>query len=299
MEITTGRTIRWIAGLTGTALIAAVGYTALRLSSGEEVRRAAEPRDASPQPRVKADGPPGIEEVIAAAAAIAEDTPAGRLVAAARAGNAERVRELLAEGIPPGAEESKNGHRALHQAAASGKIEVVEVLLDAGAEVDALDGAGLTALMRAAGAASVSAGRRLLDAGAEVNARSEPAGETALTRLASGLVMRHFQGSAGAADATRQNAEPEFARMLFERGADPNLSPAGSDGERAPDSPLKMLAVTQNAELLTLFVEHGARADQDPDLALLAMMPGPIGDALRIAIANAPEPAPAEKPATH
>ena len=114
MEITTGRTIRWIAGLTATALIAAVGYTALRLSSGEEVRRAAEPRDASPQPRVKADGPPGIEQVIAAAAAIAEDTPAGRLVAAARAGNAERVRELLAEGIPPDAEESKNGHRALH-----------------------------------------------------------------------------------------------------------------------------------------------------------------------------------------
>ena len=297
MEITTGRTIRWIAGLTATALIAAVGYTALRLSSGEEVRRAAEPRDASPQPRVKADGPP-IEEVIAAAAAIAEDTPAGRLVAAARAGNAERVRELLAEGIPPDAEESKNGHRALHQAAASGKIEVVEVLLDAGAEVDALDGAGMTALMRAAVPAAVPVGKRLLAGGAEVNARSA-SGATALTQVVGGLVMRHFQGSAGPADATRQNAEPEFARMLFERGADPNLSPAGSDGEKAPDSLLKLLAVTQNAELLTLFVEHGARADQDPDLARLAMMPGPIGEALRTAIANAPEPAPAEKPATH
>ena len=298
MEITTGRTIRWIAGLTATALIAAVGYTALQLGGGEEVRRSDKHGDTDPKFPLKLHAPPGLEEALEAEATIAEDTPAGRLVAAARAGDAERVRQLLAEGIAPDVEEPKNGHRALHQAAEAGEIEAVEVLLDAGAEVDALDGAGMTALMRAAVPAAVPVGKRLLAGGAEVNARSA-SGETALTQVVGGLVMRHFQGSAGPADATRQNAEPEFARMLFERGADPNLSPAGSDGEKAPDSLLKLLAVTQNAELLTLFVEHGARADQDPDLALLAMMPGPIGDALRTAIANAPEPAPAEKPATH
>ena len=286
MEITTGRTIRWIAGLTATALIAAVGYTALQLGGGEEVRRSDKHGDTDPKFPLKLHAPPGLEEVLEAEATIAEDTPAGRLVAAARAGDAERVRQLLAEGIAPDVEEPKNGHRALHQAAEAGEIEAVEVLLDAGAEVDALDGAGMTALMRAAVPAAVPVGKRLLAGGAEVNARSA-SGETALTQVVGGSFKRHLLGGASEAAA----AELEFARMLLDRGADPNLS-------SGKDSPLKVLAVAQKAELLALLVERGARVAGDPELQMLGMLPGPIGEALRAAISDAPETKPADKPTT-
>ena len=274
--------LRWIAALAGAALIATVAYAALRLGSAPvaEAHAPIEPEADRPGTRFEVHAPPGLEESIAAAAAVAEDTPEGQLVLAAREGRVERVRELLAQGIPPNAPESRNGHRALHQAAEAGRREVVEVLLEHGADPRGRDGNGYTPLMWAAQAASVEVGRRLLDAGAEVDDSSDT-GETALTQLVGGSFHRQIQGSA--VGAPGPEAELEFARMLFDRGADPNLySETGS--------PLKVLAVAQNAALLELFVEHGARTDSDPELAMLAMLPGPVGQALQAASAPRTEP---------
>lgn len=279
--------LRWIAALAGAALIATVAYAALRLGSSPvaEAHAPIEPEAKPPGARFEVHAPPGLEESIAAAAAVAEDTPEGQLVLAAREGRVERVRELLAQGIPPDAPESKNGHRALHQAAEAGQREVVELLLAHGADPTGRDGNGHTPLMWAAQAASVEVGERLLDAGAEVNDRSDT-GETPLTQLVGGSFHRQIQGSA--AGAPGPEAELEFARMLFDRGADPNLySETGS--------PLKVLAVAQNAALLELFVENGARTDGDPELAMLGMMPGPVGQALQAASAPRTEPHPANE----
>lgn len=280
--------LRWIAALTGAALLATVGYAALRLGNAPAAAAGApiEPEAERPGTRIEVHAPPGLEETLAAAAAVAEDTPEGQLVLAAREGRVERVRKLLAQGIPPDAPESRNGHRALHQAAEAGRLEALELLLEHGADPRGLDGSGYTPLRWAAHAASVEVGQRLLDAGAEVNERSDT-GETALTQLVGGSFGRRLQASA--ADAPRPEAELEFAGMLFDRGADPNLYSENG-------SPLKLLAVTQNIALLELFVEHGARADGDPELAMLGMMPGPIGQALQAA-AGAPttEPQPANE----
>ena len=289
MEFGTGRTIRWVAGLVALIAVAFVGIALSRFAGEVDTATADAAPVHKPGAAVKVIQPPGIEETMAARNAVAEDTPAGQLVLAARNGDVARVRELLAEGVPPGAEEPRNGHMGLNQAAKSGQVEVVELLLAAGAAPDAPDGQGLTPLMRAAFTAAIPVGERLLAAGADVNARSEARGETALTQIVSGSFLRGLQGKGGETTVNQRAAELEFARMLFDRGADPNL-PSDSG------SPLKVLAVSQNTELLSLFVERGARANRDPDLAKLAMMPGPVGEALRTALSADHENAPASGP---
>ena len=277
--------LRWIAALAGAALIATVGYAALRFGGAMPIAPVENTGKNEQGFRMSIEVPPDAAEKRAAAAAIAEDTPEGQLVLAARNGEAERVRELLAGGLSPDAEETENGHRPLHQAARAGHEEVVALLLRAGADPDSRDGSGRTALMRAARGAAVEAGRRLLDAGAEVNAQSEDRGITALMQVVSGSFFRRTSG-----ETARPEDEAEFARMLFDRGADPNL--AGAHG-----SPLRALVVTQNVELLDLFVDYGARADADPELAVFTMIPGPIGKALRRAMSNPDQAAPDETPA--
>lgn len=277
------RKLRWVAALGGAALLATVAFAVLRL--GGSVRLAPADEADSPGPGVSfsLNAAPGLEEEMAAQAEVAEDTPEGQLVLAARNGDAARARELLAEGVPPNAEESKNGHRPLHQAAEAGHAPIVDLLLDAGADLDAQDGAGRTALMRAAAAAAVDAGRRLLEAGAAVNALSAN-GTTALAQVVNGGMLRRARGGMTDAVTATHDAEMEFARMLFERGADPNLR----SEEAAP--PLKVLAMTQNIELLSLFVDNGAWADSDFEMTMLSKMGGPVGEALTRAMANpAPE----------
>ena len=280
--------LRWIAALGGVALLATVAFAVLRLGGSVRIAPSDETDSPGPGVNISVNAAPGLEEELAARAEVAEDTPEGQLVLAARDGNAARVRELLAEGVPANAEESKNGHRPLHQAAEAGQAPIVDLLLEAGADLEAQDGQGRTALMRAAAAAAVDAGRRLLEAGAEANTRSETNGTTALMQVVGGIFLRRARGGATDAGAATPDAEMEFARMLFERGADPNLK---SD-EDAP--PLKALAMTQNAELLSLFVENGAWAESDFEMMMLSRMGGPIGEALTRAMANPAPETPAE-----
>ena len=281
--------LRWIAALGGAALLATVAFAVLRL--GGSVRVAPAPAEVadSPGPGVhfSLNAAPGLEEELAALAEVAEDTPEGQLVLAARDGDAARVRELLAEGVPPNAEEPQNGHRPLHQAAEAGHAPIVDLLLDAGADLEAQDGAGRTALMRAAAAAAVDAGRRLLEAGAAVNTLSAN-GTTALAQVVGGGFLRRARSGMTDTVTATHEAEMEFARMLFERGADPNLR---SD-EDAP--PLKALAMTQNIELLSLFVDNGAWADSDFEMTMLSKMGGPVGEALTRAMANPAPDTPTE-----
>ena len=109
-----------------------------------------------------------------AAAAPAE----GPLIAAARAGDAERIAALLDQGADPRAV-SPDGTTALHWAARAGQAAAVELLLAAGADPAAANRYGVTPLALAAengDAASVAA---LLDAGVDPDTATEE-GETAL-----------------------------------------------------------------------------------------------------------------------
>ena len=122
--------------------------------------------------------------VAVAATALAGATGAGAapaegpLIAAARAGDAERVAALLERGADARAS-SPDGTTALHWAARAGHAEAVAMLLAAGADPTAANRYGVTPLALGAengDAASVAA---LLDAGVDPDAAS-PDGETAL-----------------------------------------------------------------------------------------------------------------------
>ena len=114
-----------------------------------------------------------IEKLLAAGA----DANAARwngetaLMIAARSGNAEAVKALLAHGAKVDAVESHKGQNALMWAAAEGHADVVDVLIQAGADVKAASKAGFTPLVFAAQKGDAKSVASLLQAGADVNYR--------------------------------------------------------------------------------------------------------------------------------
>src|SRR5262249_3716180 len=96
---------------------------------------------------------------------------AGALLDAAKAGEPQKVKELLAQGADVHVKDD-SGRTALHLAVASGNTEIIESLLSSGASVNALGAAWGTPLHSGA----IVPGREdvvalLLDRGARVNAK--------------------------------------------------------------------------------------------------------------------------------
>ena len=125
------------------------------------------------------------------------------LFEAAAAGRADRARELLAR--EPGAARafSPDGFTPLHYAAFFGFAEIAELLLQAGAEVNAVsrNAMGVEPLHSAAAAGQRGIVKLLLERGASVNARQ-----------AGGYTPLHSAANLG---------DLEMARLLLDHGADP------------------------------------------------------------------------------
>lgn len=128
------------------------------------------------------------------------------ILEAAATGRAGRVRELLASDPEARHARTPEGFTTLGLAAFLGGPEVVELLLQAGADPD--DDADNPARVRpvhaAAAARDAASLRLLLEAGADPNARQQ-AGFTPLHAAAHG-------------------DEPELAQLLLDHGADPALT---------------------------------------------------------------------------
>ncbi len=86
---------------------------------------------------------------------------------AARRGDLAVVNRLIAEGAPLDYHDPNGGSTALQAATACRKLEVVKALIDAGADVNALDCNGATVLMYASKFGLTDVARWALEAGAD------------------------------------------------------------------------------------------------------------------------------------
>jgi ankyrin repeat protein len=132
---------------------------------------------------------------------------------AAAFGRVDRLRALLEQDTGQARGFSDDGFTALHRAIFGGQEEAARILIDHGADVNALATspiARVPPLGTAAFVRSVPLARILLDAGADPN----PQGEGGFTAL----------------HAAAQNGDEELARLLLDRGADKTV--ASTEGKR-------------------------------------------------------------------
>jgi uncharacterized protein len=106
--------------------------------------------------------------VLGAGAARADEY-GGNPARAAKHNDAEAVREMLAGGAGNPNETDDSDRTALHYGALDGNLEIVAILIKAGARLDVTDGLGNTPLHLAAERSQTEAGELLLAAGAPVD----------------------------------------------------------------------------------------------------------------------------------
>ncbi|KAI9777384.1 MAG: hypothetical protein M1839_008897 [Geoglossum umbratile] len=148
--------------------------------------------------------------------------------------------------IEPDVGPSPNGFYELQIAASFGLTEVVQLLLQRGADVDARDNSGGTPLYRAAENGHDAVVRLLLENGANVDMKDVVSGYGAIHRTA---LMGHT----------------EVARLLLERGADVNAKCKDNN------TPLVLAIGDGHEPVMRLLLEKGANvemkdSDGDPPL---------------------------------
>jgi ankyrin repeat protein len=189
---------------------------------------------------------------------------------AARYGNTETVRSLLARGAQHDMENG-NGNTPLHLAAHSGHAEVVDLLLRAGARVNQPDGDGDTPLHLAASEGAVETVKILLAAGPcidQVNSDNSTPLHLAILNGHAGVVDLLIKAGASIHQPDGDNDMPlhlaahnghaEVVDLLLKAGAQVN-QPDG-DG----DMPLHRATFKVHAEAMDLLLKAGAQVNQ-PD----------------------------------
>ncbi len=198
---------------------------------------------------------------------------------AAGLGNVEKATELLADGANP--DEAELGLvTPLRFAAVTGHANVAELLLEAGAEVDAATRPpGLTALFCAAWKGRADVVELLLEAGAAVDATC-PLGRTPLHQAAraghADVVALLLKGGADLQAADDQGKAPiHYAAWAGQRDMVALLLGEGMDVDAADDNgwtPLHWAVEGDHLEVARLLIERGAdvnAADQNGGTPLL------------------------------
>lgn len=197
--------------------------------------------------------------------AAAAPVPDVRVAEAAKARDGRALAALIKQRVPVNAP-LPDGSTALHWAAHFDAADQVDLLLAAGAKVDALNDYGVMPLYLAATNGSVAVVERLLKAGAPANA-ALPTGETVLMAaartgrpaviaalLARGADPNGRQASKGQTALMWAAAEGHLdaARLLIDKGAD--VSALAGSGF----TPLMFAAREPSLDLVRLLVERGA-----------------------------------------
>ncbi|TWT32226.1 Ankyrin repeats (3 copies) [Posidoniimonas corsicana] len=202
----------------------------------------------------------------------------------------EKVSELISAGADPNAAD-KYGHTPLQSAARGGRLAIAELLINAGADVNARHAKQPSVLAEAAGVrypegASAAVVKLLLASGAEADPEAlRCACWQGISENAELLVAAGVDPSAGIASAA-QGGHAELVRYLLREGADPDpevewplhaaavqggpevvhvLLEAGADpnrGDREGDTPLhRAVGGDQHLEVVKLLAAAGARSD--------------------------------------
>jgi ankyrin repeat protein len=145
------------------------------------------------------------------------------LMTAARVGNIDVIRLLLAHGAAASASEESQGQTALMWAIAENHTAVARLLVEVGAGVSARTTSGFTPLLFAAQQGNIEVGRVLLQAGANIN-EAAPDGIGGDTNA---RARYRDDTEAQALIVAVDSGHAEMALFLLERGADPNHNGAG------------------------------------------------------------------------
>ncbi|MBN1238644.1 MAG: ankyrin repeat domain-containing protein [Gammaproteobacteria bacterium] len=184
----------------------------------------------------------GIRNVLVAGAVAALLASAGAaaaensLAAAARGGNLDEVRELIASGADVNAAEP-DGSTPLLWAAYQSHPEMVSALLAAGADPDAANEFGITPLLQASRYGDAPVIKALLDGGASLESK-HPDGETPLM-------------------AAARAGSTEAVALLLERGSDPNVTESLWD-----QTALMWAAAEGHVDVVDVLLDAGA----DPNM---------------------------------
>jgi ankyrin repeat protein len=197
------------------------------------------------------------------------------LADAAMRGDKTAIATLIKQGVDVGAAQG-DGMTALHWAAERGDAEMTEMLVFAGANVQAVTRIGLyTPLHLAAKAASPAVAKALIKAGADVNAKADPSGATAMHLAAlSGSadvinLLADAKGNVNARESEWDQTPLIFAASanrataitaLMKRGADANISSKTIDV--AKQGQLDRAAVERQRKVIEGFI--GKDSDKRP-----------------------------------
>jgi ankyrin repeat protein len=184
-------------------------------------------------------------------------------------GDIELVRMLLDAGAdvnaPPTGSDGQDGDTALQAAAKNGSVELIEILLDAGADINAPPPQewGRTALQAAAMNGNIELVQILLDASADINA--PPAEEWGYTVL----------------QAAAKTGNIELVQILLDAGADINAPTSQERGRTA----LQAAAEKGNIELVEILLNAGAEVNAPPsqEYGVTAIQAAVIRGHIRIA----------------
>lgn len=182
-----------------------------------------------------------------------------------------KVRTLLESGLDPNKHFGKDGSTFLFEATMHGNIEIMNLLIQAGAKVNMKTKSGFFPLVVASEFGHLDACKLLISEGADVNLCTEPVGTTALTMACekghldivkvlvdNGSEVNHriCHGDSGVIYAA-QNGYTDIVKILIDAGANVNIA-----NHTCGANALTLAAENGHQDMIPLLLQAGAELDK-------------------------------------